>query len=102
MLCSFTNQVLAQLDLLKCRKGTTATGFLACLHRVANSSESRQNCLHRKDSVSHPYFVSASRFLFVVVATLMSLATAGRGPLLIASAKKHHTLLAPSNLPRAC
>ena len=47
MLCSFTNQVLAQLDLLKCRKGTTATGFLACLHRVANSSERRFRLFHR-------------------------------------------------------
>ena len=36
------------------------------------------------------------------VATLVSLAIAPRGPLPIASAKKHHTLLAAASLPCAC
>ena len=46
--------------------------------------------------------LSASRVPMCRVATLVSTATAGRGPLPIASAKKHHTLLAASNLPCAC
>ena len=46
--------------------------------------------------------LSTSRVPVCFIATLASLATAARGPLHIAGAKKHHILLAATNLPCAC
>ena len=61
--------------------------------------------VHAKTSVTEQgtaLLLSTSRVPVCFVATLASLATAGKGPLHIASAKKHHPLLAAANLPCAC
>ena len=71
--------------------------------RAASSlHKNRQMCVQFQTAQGTALLLSTSRVLVCFVATLASLVTAATDPLHIASAKKHHTLLAAANMLCAC